>query len=450
MKKCIVVGGGIVGILSALLLKDRYDEVILVEEKDQVGGLLSSTKVDGIPFDYGAHFPNLLSNQRVNELLYGDTDSEGSIWQKFPYLQSENYFNGQWNTTSPLIDARFIPEEIYNKGIVEFLNLPDSDYEIENMGEFLSSAFGETFKKEIFDRVLNKILGEDTDNLDTRALTLLGLNRLVAFDSKITKDLKGIDRYASKLGYNSYKDGAPDAGYLYPKGNDGVGRWTSHLQEKLVENGIKTLTSTTVSSLSCHEGFIDITLSSGKTEIVDKLFWTIPPIFLIKMLNEPVKFDRPKFRTTLLCHFVFDKPIIKKIPHFLLIWDPSKLSYRITLYQNINTGEDKITHNSLTVEIVSDGSIKDQLDNIQDIIKKELVEMNIVSEDTKATHFKYEFLGSSFPVFNKTFSENAKKQKELVEGKYSNIMLLGRGAGNSFSITNCLLEAYDRINQEGL
>ena len=39
-KTVIVVGSGIAGILSALLLKRKFGKVYLIEQKDHLGGLL--------------------------------------------------------------------------------------------------------------------------------------------------------------------------------------------------------------------------------------------------------------------------------------------------------------------------------------------------------------------------------------------------------------------------
>ena len=41
-KNAVIVGGGMAGILAALLLKDRYETVTLIEKSPHIGGLLNS------------------------------------------------------------------------------------------------------------------------------------------------------------------------------------------------------------------------------------------------------------------------------------------------------------------------------------------------------------------------------------------------------------------------
>ena len=57
MKIVFGVGSGLAGILCAILLKRKFNEVYLIEKESELGGLLKSFRNgNGIEFDYCTHF----------------------------------------------------------------------------------------------------------------------------------------------------------------------------------------------------------------------------------------------------------------------------------------------------------------------------------------------------------------------------------------------------------
>jgi phytoene dehydrogenase-like protein len=55
---CVVVGGGLCGLFSSIVLADKFEKVYLVERDDECGGLLRSSADDrGIVYDQGTHIP---------------------------------------------------------------------------------------------------------------------------------------------------------------------------------------------------------------------------------------------------------------------------------------------------------------------------------------------------------------------------------------------------------
>ena len=75
-RSMVIVGSGIAGIYAALLAKTKFPNafISLVEQSEQLGGLLSSTSIDGHWFDYGTHVPRFTGDDSIDTLLFSSID----------------------------------------------------------------------------------------------------------------------------------------------------------------------------------------------------------------------------------------------------------------------------------------------------------------------------------------------------------------------------------------
>lgn len=447
---CVIVGGGVVGLLAAYLSSKFYSKVYLIERSDSVGGLLGSFKRNGAIYDYGTHVPALTNIPELNQILYGSEKDMQESYHFLPYLRSENFFMGQWNLTSPLIDTRGLTESLYNKGLVELLEAKGSSMDITNLYEHLVLTFGPTFTEEIYRPVFRKLLGAELESIHRNVLRTFGLQRLLALTPEISKDLKALSRYDDSLGYHSYTDGAPPLPYCYPKGNNGIGYWSNMLFQKVKSAGVEVITERFVKKIN-HENsmVVSLEINDGSKIVSNHVFWTVPPVLALKAANINIESHPPKFRTHTLCHFEFEKPLLKTVPQYLLCWDSRMLSYRITLYPNITVDRRMAKRHNLTVEVLSDENAEMNLDSIGERVLSELIEMSIVSKDNTLIDSLISYMGPSFPVLSEVFLNDASKIQQEVKDKLSNITLLGRGAGSTFFINDLLIETYHAVNAMG-
>ena len=447
-KTCIVVGGGVVGLLAAYLAKKNFENVILVERSSSIGGLLGSFEHEGALYDYGTHIPAITNINDLDHILFGSEQERLNTYHHFPYLRSENYFNSKWNLTSPLISTASLPEKIYSRGIEELLEAKGADQSETNLEKYLIDTFGLTFTREIYKPVFKKLLNEDLNNLHKNLLKTFGLQRLIALTPDATKQLKILPKYDNSLGFHSYTDGSPALPYCYPKGVNGIGFWGEQLLNKVLEAGVVIKTKDSISKINLQGASVRSVLLADNTEIkCDHVFWTVSPALALKSVGLEVKVSAPVFRTHTLCHFEFKKPLLKVIPQYLLCWDVDMISYRITLYPNITEDRAKVQKYNLTVEVLSDSSAAEMQEQISEKVLAELKTMNIVSGDNELLARKIEYMGNSFPILTEQFLRDAKELQNRVEEEFSNLTLLGRAAGTTFFINDLLVATYNKVNE---
>lgn len=117
MKTAVVVGGGITGILSALILKDHVENVYLIEKEEKCGGLLRSVQNEqGVNFDLGTHIPAETLTSSVDKYLFDGM--ENGDWNVIPILEVGNVFCGKLYDESQYVYTPFLPREKYEKGLV--------------------------------------------------------------------------------------------------------------------------------------------------------------------------------------------------------------------------------------------------------------------------------------------------------------------------------------------
>jgi protoporphyrinogen oxidase len=448
MKRCVVVGAGPVGILAAFLYKQKYDEVVLVEKGNNLGGLLSSFDIDGAKYDFGTHIPGCTGNEIIDNFFYGDVEKRDKNYYKFHCLKSENYFENKWYETNTLIDVRNLNEKDYFKGVIQLLEAPGLSGNEKNLEEFLENTVGSIFTEKAYVPVFSKLQGSDVSlkDISPEVLRLFGLQRVIALNESISKELKKIPRLDQSLGYHRYDDGERNSFYYYPKGNNGIGKWMDDAVSKLYESGVKIVTGQSVATMSHNDGNIDsIILTNGEEFDINYIAWTVPTFLAFKAANINFVSKSPEFRNHLLCHYEIDKKILKKEAQYLLCWDPNYASYRITLYPNITCDSEKSSRNNLTVEVISDDLSDDLLESMSDKIFNELKQLGVIPEEAKILHSKTQNLGAGFPVFTNDFVEDVKEQARFLSHKLDNFSLLGRSSGKGFFINDLLLNTYNEI-----
>lgn len=449
MKTCIVVGGGVCGLTASILLKKRYDRVLLVEQGTAVGGLLSSVKDDkGNIYDQGTHIPVTTGIQEVDDILFNFENNEIQ-WHQFQRLETGNYFAGSWDLETQTIDARKLNKDVYHIGIGEFLSsvLPSSAIDIET---YLEETLGPTFYENLAMPVINKLYGKDVDKkrLSTStSINYFGANRIKAFDENLTRILKQHPEIDKKLGfhksseYDTYlKENNFSMPYYFYPNTDGVQLWISELVNKAQALGVEIITNTQVKKIFESNGKIDsVELSNSDVINTELVFWSAPPVFALHAGELPIHSYRPTFRTAYILHATFDKPLNNNKSHYLWNWDPSSEIFRITLYDNLRTEK---TH-SVSAEVLRD---KSEAEFTLNEGVEDLRNMGLVAEDASIQSGFVQQIENTFPVPTKEFAEATEVNYQTLTSAYSNILVSGRFSGRCWLLHDVLRFAYEDIN----
>ncbi|MFJ8102426.1 NAD(P)-binding protein [Lysinibacillus sp. NPDC096212] len=443
-KSAVVVGGGIVGLFSAIYLKPEFDQVVILEKDKEIGGLLKSiTNEDGIKFDYGTHIPCETLIPTIDNILFRDVNP--AEWEIFSNFDVGNFFLGSIYENSGYANTLNLPKEKYQEGLIDFLNGEGTDYQEDNLERYLNKVYGKGYTELIYEPLMKKIVGEPLCSLHTKSFKLFDIGRLIVGDYNLTKELKKSATIDSKSAYPDYMQGASANKKFYPKNNQGITRWMEELTKQALELGIEIKTNCDINGIKQEDEKITmIELSNGEYIYPEKVIWSVAPYILLKHLDivRESKGFKPEFLKSIICNVVVDRNFKLK-NQYLYCLDPNMKSYRITLYPNLTKTLVEKNIFNCTVEIFLD---KDMEFNKQEIIQ-ELIKMSILDESFNILSFDYKVIENGFPIITEAYIKEMKTQNDLVLSKVNNVILLGKAKGEKFFMMDTLIEAYEELTE---
>ena len=447
MENCVVVGGGSAGILAALLAKESCDQVYLIESGDELGGLLRSQTIEGFDYDIGTHFLPETNNPKIDQLLYGTESHIQELFISLDHMHAANYFNGQWNHNSHLIDCRVLPTAIYQQGLVDLLHLQPETEPESDFSAYLDTTYGATFAKHIYHPLLQKIFAIPVAEMDKAVLDIFSLQRLILGSPHIAEQLKQLAFFDQRLGFHDCSQGKPDSRYFYPK-QGGIGQWCRSLEQKLVEQKIHILKQTSIEAIESKDGKV-VCLKLHKHDSIDcsHLLWTAPPVFLLKSIGEngdnmPQLEGRVRLRNSIICHIESHTPFPLKA-HYAYCFDEGFSSFRFTFYENFRSGNSGKYH--LTLEILC-ADIPDKSD-IETTVRNEMLQLKLIDHLDAISKLHIEVIRNTFPVYDQNFLNNSALLCQTIEENFSNVCVLGRFSGKGFTMGRVFLNTLDKLEE---
>lgn len=455
MKKHVVVGGGITGLFTALLLSEKLggDQVVLIE-KGQMGGLLRSFSYDDAgQFDIGTHIPAETGLESVDSRLAPFLT--GAEWQKFEDEKKDLagvYFESHLNEKSIAPDLNVLTEGEKQTILSQIMELSaqESDYhQSSTLEEFLNKKYGEYFTDHYLRKIFNNFYQSDLSELDPFAVNLMPIFRLhffegEEFDQKVSSDyLRDVFAYPDQRKIpKKFTSGLKS---FYPK-KVGIQRFVNGIIKELETRGVVIKEGSNIEISEKAGKTINEVTIDGEKQNIERLYWTAGLMPYAKFFGHPIdfkKFDQP--RTTAIVNLAFKEPLESKGCYYYYDLSPSNDTYRITLYQNFT---EKSSIQKVTVEVITDHK-KWTDDTLVQSTLNDLIKIGLLAKNNELIFSAVEFLPYGFPKPTLKNQHALSELRDACNNRFDDVSLLGLNTKDGlFFYRDILKDVYQEIMQD--
>lgn len=406
----IVVGGGISGLLAAMIVAKRGGRrVVVVEREPQAGGLLGRFDYgrEGI-FDRGMHNMYETGIAELDGLLFGLLPA--CDWQLLEGNRRDLagvFFNGVMQRNSPYPDLRSLPGARWDRCLAGLFRQIESGepHRADNAWEDARTRLGRPIA-EIVDVALRKQFGRAADELDPFAARLTTLSRVVMFgeeaftgiiDSPVLRDrLAWPEQRTLPTKWQSGRKA------YYPR-RYGIHQVIDVMLSRLRDAGVEVLLGSSLKALEREHGLIrNAVIEQGGVSRpigpVERLIWTtgIPALAHLLGVDRPaVAFDPP--RRTVVVNLLLERPPGMEDLFYLYCYEPGCHTFRVTNFAGYCDGARREGGWPVSVELLLDPPIPSP-EAIGRIALSELERFGVIGSASEARFIAVEPLASGFPM----------------------------------------------------
>jgi len=434
----VVVGGGIAGLLCALLLSERKGlDVTLVEREPSVGGLLGRLDYDGAgTFDLGMHNMYETGIANLDGLLYGLLPADD--WQILEGNRRDlagSWFHGRLQVNSPYPDLRHGPADrtaVYRREVLAAAAAPTSAAADGALDESVR-LFGRSVTDDVIAPILSAQFRTDPRLLHRSALWLTNIHRVLLLDGDellARADEPGVrERIAFPEQRSLPPAWASGRRAFYPR-KYGMHRVVDAIVARLDAAGVRIVTSAqpvALETASHGVGAVAVDHGHGATERigVDRVFWTASPPALARLLGVDTggfAFDhaRPTWIVNVLLR---DRPRMDDLYYFFN-YSPEFDAFRVTNYSAYCDGAPRNGRFPVAVELLlADGGPPEAV-AAQAI--DELVRFGVVDGPDAATFAAATRLAAGIPLLTAAnMSSMADLHAAIESANHPNLDVLG-------------------------
>jgi protoporphyrinogen oxidase len=435
-KPCLVVGGGIVGMVASYLMSARKREVVLVEASPHLGGLLRGPCIDGRYFDHGTHSLASTGVPEMDEfLLSAFSTDQFNLFQGHDADRSGSFSSAGWNENTSFADTRSggIAEDI-----IDWRRSNEAIPKVNSAYDELQSLYGSKAAP-FFAQVMKSVFGRDPRDLGVNAVKLLALHRTVLMSNEDIQICADIDLISPVIAHPDREKfnrrPPPETRSIYPKTRN-LGLVIDKLEAKLELAGVKVLKQTRLE----RSGNDYIAKSTDCDHQIKKpeVIWTAGvPAAANFFLNK-------KFVETsgdLVCwiaHVEISKKLRKLNNYYYFIRHPNLRTYRLTNYSALTADNFDMAY---TLEMTVPKTYSEA--EMVEIVKDELLTMGLIESADDIKFVKMNRLNYSFLNATKAFENWCGAVVEELRG---HVPMFGPWSSRGLFFTgDCLRDLHSRL-----
>ncbi len=418
MGKTVVVGAGLSGLVAALELARRGEEVVVVERAPVVGGLARSFHYGAFSFDVGAHAFDMrdpVCARLVWEVLrdnYVEFDARTAFYVCGRFMG---------DPLGDLTQLARLPLGLFLRGMWDMLWRPNG-YSPESLAEYARSFYGDTFYRRLIKPVVEKNTLAPCESISVDLAPLMVINFPRQKISTLDLPVKAARRLARRLnGANG--NGAEQPRYLYPA-TGGFAVLVKRLAEMIKESGGRILTGTGIAKLKREGDRIAAVIIGEEETRFDWLVWSGELGALLELLGMP----RPRldFCSMLIFNFeVRGEPVCDY--HWVECWDPEVSMKRFSIPSLLSLDNAPPGWHGISVELPCrfQDAVWSEPKAAVERAKDELLHMGVVRRRDDFAQVHVERIKTAYPVLELGYREKLKRIVASLQTAAANVILLG-------------------------
>jgi protoporphyrinogen oxidase len=437
----VVVGGGLAGLVSALLTAERGTggPVYLVERTTELGGLLRS--YDAGPFGRFDHGMHTFTSSGIADL---DTFMRDLMPEDEWIVMAGRYrdisgvvFGGRLQLDTHYPDLHSLSKSEFQECAADLLvalGRPAAKDQA-SLGAFLHNRFGDGITRAIFGPIVQKLYGVETSLLDPIVAQIMPLDRVTLYEMAGFQDLMKSERIRTTIAFPDQRDlplnFASTRYSLYPK-RFGAFRLPAALEGRLRDADVRIMTNTAVAAVE-HEGakICRVELDSDGKRLTlphpRQIFWTAGYPALGRLLglqSANTKFEQNRIPAVM--NLLLDRPLEVRDLYYFWCWEPALRTYRITNYVNYCPDAPRAGGFPVCLECALRPGDATDGDALQSLAARELSACGVFPKNARVLHSVGGVLPVGFPTFslrNKALLRAVKN--ELASLELSNLSVTG-------------------------
>jgi protoporphyrinogen oxidase len=415
-KNIIVVGGGLSGLFSALVISDQYSDckVHVIEREKSFGGIHSSIYDSQLGWlDIGMHTISDCGVDEIDRHIREVMDNQDWNILGGNYRDISGIFHGGvLHQDSPYIDIRDLPADIQRECMADFLlQLGEKNFSVEESEtahDYFVNRFGRSITDRVIEPILKKLWNTNGNNLSAMASRSVLMDRIRLFDSDAMQDMMRSNLLRSRVAFPKQME--LPAHYraklnsYYPK-TFGMIHLVQAIERKLLGRGVKLYNRAELSQIQIgHNNIKSLSVKRGNELLVidniKMLHWSIPVQNIASKLGIEFPFeklDSPNAQV-LVYLLLNQKPNIGDLYYFYCL-DSGYQTYRVTSFASYcpNARRSDGAY-PICVELHFNPLPNRSQSDYAALAIKELIEFGVFDNADDVVCSKVEILKTGFPI----------------------------------------------------